>query len=120
METDSSDSPAAAAAGCPRWVMVNRHSYCMPAADSDAKTTSAASHTSAGQLFRVSFRLTRGAAGVLQLLPRLGGQRRRRVRPGSPDRRTQPTATASSWRHGFKSPAKAFNGKVTVTAFSGL
>ena len=58
METDSSDSPAAAAAGCPRWVMVNRHSYRMPAADADAKTTSAASHTSAGQLFRVSFRLT--------------------------------------------------------------
>ena len=44
METDSSDSPAAAAAGCPRWVMVNRHSYRMPANDADAKTTSAASH----------------------------------------------------------------------------
>ena len=41
-------------------MMVNYHSYRMPAANAyaDAKTTSAASHTSAGQLFRVSFRLT--------------------------------------------------------------
>ncbi|CAN6362430.1 unnamed protein product [Urochloa humidicola] len=58
METEpSDDSPAAAAAAaaCPRWVMLNRYSHRQFA---DAKTTtSAASHTSMGHLFRVSFRL---------------------------------------------------------------
>ncbi|CAL4982142.1 unnamed protein product [Urochloa decumbens] len=54
METEASDLPAAAAA-CPRWVMLNRHSHHQFA---DAKTTtSASSHTSTGHLFRVSFRL---------------------------------------------------------------
>ncbi|CAO2147945.1 unnamed protein product [Urochloa humidicola] len=56
METKPSDLPAAGAAGaCPRWVMLNRHSHWQFA---DATTTtSSASHTSMGHLFRLSFRL---------------------------------------------------------------
>ncbi|CAL4995047.1 unnamed protein product [Urochloa decumbens] len=47
----SDDSPAAR----PRWVMLNRYSY-RRFIDAET-TTSAASHTSTGHLFRVSFRL---------------------------------------------------------------
>ncbi|CAN6362431.1 unnamed protein product [Urochloa humidicola] len=56
METEhSDDSPAAAAACGPRWMMLNRYSYRRFA--NSAATTSSASHTSTGHLFRVSFRL---------------------------------------------------------------